>query len=164
MDSLFTYFRGIRSLMADPHKIYTVLKEIFFLLDDGDRRLFDTFNLTSTRFYALVHLGEQPGMSLSELSSLLLCDKSNATRIFKGLESEGLVFRRPHETDGRTVRLYLSNTGATLLRKVISAHQEFNEKRFEDLEIGESEELLNDLLVLKHNLRDHLDDQVLLLK
>lgn len=150
--------------MADPQKIYTVFKDIFFILDDGDRRLFTTFNLTSSRFYALVHLGERPGMSLSELSSLMLCNKSNATRIVKGLESEGLVYRRPHETDGRTLRLYLSNTGAALLRKVNAAHQEFNQNRFEDLELGESDELFNELLVLKHNLRDHLDDQVPLTK
>ena len=142
--------------MVDPQAIYSLLNDIFLILDDGDRQLFSCFNLTSSRFYTLVHLGERPGISLSELSNLMLCDKSNATRIIKGLESEGLVYRRPHETDGRTLRLYLSEKGMALRRKAIVAHRQFNQMRFENLELNEKDVLLHELLVLKHNLRDRL--------
>lgn len=73
---------------------YTLLNEIYLILDDGDRRLPSRYDLTKTRFYILVHLGEQPGMSLSGLSNSLLCDKSNAARIFQGMEADGLAYRQ----------------------------------------------------------------------
>jgi len=75
--------------ISDQTALYNLLKEAFLLLDFGDRVLFSRYNLTAPRFYALVHLGEEPGLSLKRLSQKMFCDKSNATRIFKGLEAEG---------------------------------------------------------------------------
>ena len=94
--------------MADSQKVYSLINQIYLILDDGDRQFLGRFNLTPARYYALVHLGEHPGLSLSDLSDLLLCDKSNASRIIKGMETNQLVFREPHESDGRTVRLFLT--------------------------------------------------------
>ncbi|HEX6384723.1 MAG TPA: hypothetical protein VF177_08645 [Anaerolineae bacterium] len=61
--------------------LYNLLKETFLLLDDGARRLFSRFDLTTPRFYALFHIGQEPGISSSHLSERLLCDKSNVTHI-----------------------------------------------------------------------------------
>ena len=58
--------------MSDPQAIYALLNEIYLILDDGDRRLLSRFQLSPARFYALIHLGNRPGMSLSELSDLML--------------------------------------------------------------------------------------------
>jgi DNA-binding MarR family transcriptional regulator len=143
--------------MSDPHMLYNTLNEIFLLLDDGDRHFFSHFELTPSRYYALFHLGEQPGISFSELSNLMLCDKSNITRIIKGLEAEGLVIRRPHETDGRTLRLYLSGQGKTLRQKAMVAHHVYNRERFTDLEDIKQDNLLEGLQHLKRGLRSRLD-------
>jgi DNA-binding MarR family transcriptional regulator len=143
--------------MSDGQKIYTLLNEIFLILDDGDRRLLRQFSLTTPRYYALVHIGDRPGLSLSELSNLMLCDKSNATRIIRGLETEGLAYRLPHETDGRSIRLYLSQSGQAVRDKAIEAHNSYNRLRFDKAEPAEREELVEGLLVLKRRLRDRLD-------
>jgi DNA-binding MarR family transcriptional regulator len=143
--------------MSDPQTLYSLINEIYLILDDGDRRLLNGFNLTSTRFYALVHISERPGISFSELSQLLLCDKSNASRIIRGLESEGLVVRRPHETDGRTSRLFLSSDGEELRRKASSAHQQYTIKRFIQLAPNDQEQLNQGLINLKRSLFKHLD-------
>lgn len=143
--------------MGDGQEIYTLLNEIYLILDDGDRRLLSQFRLSPPRYYVLVHLGDRPGMSLSELSKLLLCDKSNATRIIKGLEGEGLVYRRPHETDGRSIRLYLSQTGQKLRGEAIRAHDHYNRLRFDAATVVERDELLQELAQLKNRLRDRLD-------
>lgn len=143
--------------MTDPQTIYSLINEIYLILDDGDRRILNDFNLSSTRFYALVHIGERPGISLSDLSTLLICDKSNATRIIKGLESDGLVYRRPHETDGRTLRLYLSDKGKALRKNAVSAHQRYNKLRFVKLPTVEQESLTQGLQDLKQSLNQHLD-------
>ena len=138
--------------MNDPQTIYSLINEIYLILDDGDRHLLNEFNLSTTRFYALVHVGERPGISLSDLSQLLLCDKSNATRIIKGLEADGLVYRRPHETDGRTLRLFLTDKGLVLRKKTITAHQRYNSLRFVKLPANEQESLTQGLQGLKKSL------------
>ena len=143
--------------MSDGQEIYTLLNEIYLILDDGDRRLFGQFDLTPPRYYALVHIGAKPGISLSKLSSLMLCDKSNATRIVKGLENEDLVYRLPHETDGRTIRLFLSERGQEIRQKAISAHSRYNKKRFHSKVPVEKEELRTELVQLKNHLRDRLE-------
>ena len=145
-------------MMADSQKTYDLINEIFLILDDGDRRLFDQFTLTTPRFYALVHLGAQPGMSLSELSKLMLCDKSNATRIIKSMEADGLVLRRPHETDGRTLRLFLTPEGEKRREQTMIAHRRFNLKRREVLDEVEQDNLLACLLHLKSGLRKQLNN------
>ena len=142
--------------MAETKSVYSLLKEIYLIIDDGDRNLLSKFNLSPSRYYALVHIGNHPGMSLSELSSLMLCDKSNATRIIKGLESEGLVTKRPHETDGRTIRLYLSEEGLNLRDKAVDAHQSYNRHRFAEVARTEQDSLVHRLVQLKSTLRQDL--------
>lgn len=146
--------------MATPQQLYGLINEIYLILDDGDRRLLSEFNLSSTRFYALVHIGERPGISSSRLSQLLICDKSNATRIIKGLEADGLVYRRPHETDGRSLRLFLSDSGAALRKKAIDAHRQYTRSRFLEIPADEQETLTQGLLDLKRSLRQDLDHVV----
>ena len=137
--------------------LYNTLNEIFLLLDDGDRRFFGSYELSPPRYYALFHLYEQPGISFSELSNRMFCDKSNITRIIKGLESDGLVIRRPHETDGRQLRLFLSEEGQTLCKEAMIAHRVYTQKRFGDLEDNKKNNLLDGLQELKNSLRSQLD-------
>ena len=118
--------------MSNTNLLYNQLKDVFFLLDDGDRRLLERYGLTIPRFYALYHIFEQPGISPGRLSDLMLCDKSNITRLIKGLENDHLVERIPHEHDGRTQRLYLTPAGQSLCQESQIAHQQFNHKRFND--------------------------------
>lgn len=142
--------------MAETKSVYSLLKEIYLIIDDGDRNLLSNFNLTPSRYYALVHIGRDPGMSLSELSALMLCDKSNATRIIKGLEAEGLVTKKPHETDGRTIRLYLSESGIALREKALDAHRSYNRNRFAKVAGVEQDHLVNRLVQLKSTLHQDL--------
>lgn len=143
--------------MDEANALYNILKEIFLLLDDGDRRLLAEFDLTVPRFYALLHLGTHPGLSISELSDLMFCDKSNITRLVQGLESEDLVVRHRHETDGRVHCLFLTAEGRDLRQKVMDVHTEHNEQRFDSsLGSGERAHLLSSLEKVKETLQGHL--------
>jgi DNA-binding MarR family transcriptional regulator len=144
--------------MANPETLYNLLKELFFILDDGDRNLFGRFNLTVPRFFALLHVGEEPGMSLSRLSELMLCDKSNITRIIKGMEADGLVNRQPHESDGRTLRLHLTEAGESVRKEVLAAHASYNQLRFDCIDSISQGNLLEGLNRLKEGLRGQLGD------
>lgn len=144
-------------MLADADRIYTLLKEVFLLMEDGDRRLFSIYQLSQARFYALYHLGEHPGISSRELSDLMLCDKSNITRLIKGMESEQLVHREPHESDGRTLRLFLTSKGRQLRQQAITAHQRYNSDRFDRcLSAAEDGSLLKYLRLLRDGLHQQL--------
>ena len=138
--------------MNEKEKLYNLLKETFILLDDGDRRLFGNYKLTPPRFYALTHINEEPGLSSSKLTDRLLCDKSNVTRIVKGLEAEGLIIRNPHESDGRALRLYLTELGTEVLVKVQMAHHNFNAHRLNCLDSLSEGDLLQNLAKLNESL------------
>jgi hypothetical protein len=60
----------------------------------------------------------------------MFCDKSNITRLVRAMEEEGLVSRRPHESDGRSLRLFLTERGAILRNRVLTAHAGLNQERF----------------------------------
>ena len=141
--------------MTIEMNLYDTLKEIYFSLDDGDRNLLSKFNLTVPRFYIIKHIAENPGVSFTELSVMMLSDKSNITRLIKAIESDGLVVRERHETDGRTWNLYLSNQGKELLKKTLMAHDEFTQARFERVN-GDLTELIEKLQNLKHSLEHQI--------
>lgn len=142
--------------MSEREALYNLLKQTFILLDDGDRRLFGRYNLSPTRYYALLHISESPGLSSSELSDRLLCDKSNVTRIVKGLESSGYIIRKPHETDGRTLRLYLTSQGKEICTDVSVAHQAYNEMRLSCITEISQGNLLENLSLLNDSLQNEL--------
>jgi len=143
--------------ISDQTALYNLLKEAFLLLDFGDRVLFSRYNLTAPRFYALVHLGEEPGLSLKRLSQKMFCDKSNATRIFKGLEAEGYAERHKHPTDGRSYHLILTPTGKQVRDQVIAEHEAYNQSRLDHISHTEQTSLSDALTKLNKQLQQSLD-------
>ena len=142
--------------MDKIEQLYTLIKETFFLLDDGDRHLFSEYDLSPSRFYAMVHINEEPGISSSGLSERLLCDKSNVTRIVRGLEKQGFIERRRHETDGRTLRLYLTSLGLETCTQVQIALKQYNEARLNRIGEDAQIKLLENLGTLNHTLQADL--------
>lgn len=143
--------------MDDQDHLYNLIKETFLLLDAGDRQYFGQYGLTVPRYYALYHIAEEPGISLSQLSNRMFCDKSNITRIIKGLEGDGYVSRAAHETDGRALRLYLTENGVSILDTVSAGHHAYNDARFACFELTESRDLIAMLSGLKEHLREKLE-------
>ena len=136
--------------------LYTTLKEIYFSLDNGDRRLLEGFNLSVPRFYLLKHIAENPGISLTQLSVLMLTDKSNITRLIKSVEAKDLVCKEKNELDGRALSLYLTQNGHKLLEEASAAHRDFTEERFSPVH-EEVNGLLKSLVLVKEILEDQLD-------
>lgn len=138
--------------MEGSEFLYNLLKETFLLLDLGDRSVFDRFSVTVPRFYALNHIAEQPGISPSQLSQIMFCDKSNVTRLLRGLESDGLVACLPHESDGRTKRLYLTEAGAVLYGHISALHRRDVAARFAALSEFDAHALKEKLVHLNRHL------------
>lgn len=63
------------------------------------------------------------GVTMSELSRLLLVSNGNATTVVDRLEKDGLVIRRASETDRRTVFVALTPEGLAQFDIYAAAHE-----------------------------------------
>lgn len=136
--------------------LYWLLTEVFILLDDIDRQTLREYNLSVPQFNALYHLNEKDGLSINDLTSRLICDKSNTTRLVDRLKQLGLVTRKRDTVDRRYVSVRLTEEGANLREGAITAHQDSVKNRIEILST-EEQQLLNKLLV---RLRNGLHQQI----
>ena len=63
------------------------------------------------------------GVTMSELSRLLLVSNGNATTVVDRLEKDGLVRRTPSETDRRTVFVALTPAGLARFEALAAGHE-----------------------------------------
>jgi DNA-binding MarR family transcriptional regulator len=79
---------------------------------------------TLPRFDVLAALyRRRDGVTMSELSRMLLVSNGNATTVVDRLESDGYVRRTPSETDRRTVFVALTPPGVTLFERLAEEHE-----------------------------------------
>lgn len=138
----------------EDENLYNQLIKNYLLLSDGDRRFFSKYNLSQARFYALVLVYQNPGISLTELSEHLLCTKGNTTRILKSLEKDQYLIRETDQTDRRAFQLVLSDFGLREIEKLIQDYQIFNQERFSS--ITNKENLTNLIKMMNTQLEKQL--------
>jgi DNA-binding MarR family transcriptional regulator len=73
--------------------------------------------LTPQQTATLWHLATDPGLAMSALAELLMCDASNVTGIVDKLEQRGLI-RRGQGEDRRVKVLTLTTTGEALRQRM----------------------------------------------
>jgi DNA-binding MarR family transcriptional regulator len=80
------------------------------------------FALSTARFDALAQLHAAGGkMAMGELSSQLMVTSGNVTGIIDGMIEDGLVRRRPHATDRRSIIIAMTPAGRRLFAKASGA-------------------------------------------
>lgn len=124
---------------------YRMIYDIYVLLDDGDRRVLRSFNLTTSQYNVLMLLDAERGWRLTDLSERLLFDKSTVTRIIDRLEQMELVQRIADAGDRRVQRVLLTAHGASLREHAHTAHERSMEQRLAVLN-AEEQHCLHDLL------------------
>ena len=93
-----------------------------------------THGTTLPRFDVLAALWRhREGLSMSELSRMLLVSNGNATAVVDRLEKDGLVRRSPSETDRRTVFVTLTDSGAASFATLARDHSQEVSRVFDDL-------------------------------
>lgn len=123
-------------------EVARLISKVFIHLDESDRQLMRRFGLTVTQYWALVHLEDEEGRSLSELATLLICDKSNVTSIVDKLEAAGLAERKHGKAgDRRYTRVVLTQQGQQLRTRAITAREYLIESRFGSLGIDDLHQL-----------------------
>lgn len=93
-----------------------------FLLSDAARLMRKRFEqnarelgLTRAQWHALAYLARNEGVSQSVLADMLDIEPITLGRTIDRLEAQGLVERRPHETDRRIWLLFLREAAAPVL-------------------------------------------------
>jgi DNA-binding MarR family transcriptional regulator len=126
-------------MVAGKMEFYNSLKAIFLHLDNAEKAFLSQFNLSVPRFYTLFHIYNHPGINYIDLTDLLLCTKSNTTRIVRSLQKEGLIDRRNHPDDGRSFQLFLTDAGKDLYERIYPqyvAHVNKLMSHFSDAELN----------------------------
>lgn len=132
---------------------YRMIHDIYVLLDDGDRRVLRSFNLSTSQFSVLMLLDEGEGWRLTDLSDRLLFDKSTITRIIDRLEQAGLVRRIADPADRRVQRVVLTKLGLEQRDEARTAHERSLERRMAVLDADEQRHLCALLAKLRDGLQ-----------
>jgi DNA-binding MarR family transcriptional regulator len=89
---------------------------------------------TLPRFDVLAALyRRRDGVTMSELSRMLLVSNGNATAVVDRLEKDGLVRRTPSETDRRTVFVALTTEGLAQFEGLATDHEREVDRLFAGL-------------------------------
>ncbi len=90
---------------------------------------------TLPRFDVLAALSRRPeGVTMSELSRMLLVSNGNATAVVDRLEADGLVRRKPSDADRRTVFVALTPEGLAVFGTLAVEHEAEVDRLFAGLD------------------------------
>lgn len=116
-------------------------------------RLQREFGVTLPQFDLMAQLERRPGgLTMRELSHLLMVTGGNVTGVTDRLEAEGFVARRPHPTDGRRTSVELTDTGLRAFRKMAATHEQWVIELFSGWSARQRRDARALLGVLKHHL------------
>ena len=76
-------------------------------------------DLTPVQFAALVAIHTHPGIDATRLSAVIAFDRSTLGNVIERLEAKEYIERQPSRGDRRVKLLYLTKTGAALLRDIM---------------------------------------------
>jgi len=76
------------------------------------------FDLTPVQYAALIAIHTHPGIDATRLSAVIAFDRSTLGNVIERLETKALIERQPLPGDKRVKLLYLTKSGAALLRAI----------------------------------------------
>lgn len=98
-------------------------------------------SLSLARFDLLATLAREDGQTLAALSRKLLVTAGNLTGLVDRAERDGIVERRPDESDRRLTRVHLTSKGQSLAARAIRRHAQVAEQIAGGLDRRERDEL-----------------------
>jgi MarR family transcriptional regulator, lower aerobic nicotinate degradation pathway regulator len=76
-------------------------------------------DLTPVQYASLIAIHTHPGIDATRLSAVIAFDRSTLGNVIERLQTKALVERRPSGEDKRIKLLYLTRSGAALLREIM---------------------------------------------
>jgi MarR family transcriptional regulator, lower aerobic nicotinate degradation pathway regulator len=100
------------------------------------------FDLTSVQYAALVAISTHPGIDATRLSAVIAFDRSTLGNVIERLETKALIERKPGREDKRVKLLYLTRTGAALLRDIVTSVDKAQARMLQPLKPADRKTLL----------------------
>jgi MarR family transcriptional regulator, transcriptional regulator for hemolysin len=109
--------------------------------------------MTRAQWGVLLRLERQEGMMQAEMAETLEIQPISLARLIDRLCDQKLVQRRPHPSDRRANRLYLTAKGRTTLAQLVPLGREVSAEVLSTFNEAQTGELLQTLLRIKRNIR-----------
>lgn len=110
--------------------------------------------LTVARWRCLAVLAEEDGITLGELAEQTVIDRPALTHVVDQMEGDGLVIRRPSESDRRVVHVDLTGEGWELFERVLPKAREVYAQAVRAVPQKDYESMLSVLKRMAANLKD----------
>jgi DNA-binding MarR family transcriptional regulator len=124
---------------AKPGYLFRRMQQIAVSIFVEECRAFD---LTPVQFAALVAIHTHPGIDATRLSAVIAFDRSTLGNVIERLETKGFIERKPSREDKRVKLLYLTKSGAALLRDILPAVDRAQARILEPLKPAERKTLM----------------------
>ncbi|MBE1556238.1 MarR family winged helix-turn-helix transcriptional regulator [Sporosarcina limicola] len=108
------------------------------------------FDITVDQWEILVILWGREGITQKELAERLFKDQTNIARMLFKLEKKGFIYRVTHETDRRSLRVYLTSKGQEIKDEILVPSLEAYRKTIDGL-TDEEVETFRRILSKIHN-------------
>src|SRR5882762_6168026 len=135
-------------------------REILFQLSDVARTMRTYIDqrarehgMTRAQWSVLARLERQEGMTQAQMAEALEIQPISLVRLIDRLCLHGLIERRPHPTDRRANRLYLTEKGHTTLLDLAPLGKEIAADVLASLDEVDVADLLQKLLLIRNNIR-----------
>ena len=86
------------------------------------------YDITASTGFVLLNIDVENGTPATKIAPLLGMESRSLTRMLKAMEEKGWVYREKDPTDGRSVRIFLSEIGREKRELSRRAVREFNSK------------------------------------
>ena len=118
-------------------------------------RLRQAFSMTLPQFDVLAAQARTgSGMTMTELSRLLMVSNGNVTGIIDRLAAEGLVTRQAAARDRRAIQVSLTSRGRQRFGEMAAAHEEWVDELLSEFTRGDTEVLIGHLDGLARRIRE----------
>lgn len=123
-------------------------------LNNYYQKVVNPFDITVDQWEILIVLWEKEGITQKELAERLHKDQTNVARMLFKLEKKGFIYRVVHETDRRSLRVYLYPKGRDIKDEILAPSIEAYNKTIQGLSEAEVEIFRRVLTVMYNNVKD----------
>ena len=131
--------------MKHQETIDYFLKIVWQNIANKYNNIVSEFGITQSIGYLLININEEEGTTVSEVASLLGLKSTSLSRMLNNLEKEGLIYRKSHQTDKRSVKVLLTELGKEKRHLARVVVRKFNDYLNENISETDKEQLISSL-------------------
>jgi DNA-binding MarR family transcriptional regulator len=135
----------IDAVYAAPGYLFRRMQQIAVSIFMEECKAFD---LTPVQYAALIAIHTHPGIDATRLSAVIAFDRSTLGSVIERLQAKDFIERKPAPEDKRIKLLYLTKSGAAILREIIPAVERAQARMLEPLKPTERKTLMGLLVQL----------------